>query len=67
MEEQSYLAISSLVISILIALKVFITDIHLKKCHACCIDSDCSNGSISRSSSNNNSRTTLDPLIVVNK
>jgi hypothetical protein len=55
LDEQSIFAISSLVVSLLVALKVFITDIHLKKCHTCCIDSDCSNGSISK----NNSSSTL--------
>lgn len=55
LDEQSIFAISSLVVSLLVALKVFITDIHLKKCHTCCIDSDCSNGSVSK----NNSSSTL--------
>lgn len=63
LQEESIFAISSLIISLLVALKVFITDIHLKKCHACCIDSDCSNGGGSKC----NSSSRLEPLLVVNK
>lgn len=35
------LSITAIIVSLLTALKTFVTDVHLQKCHACCIDSDC--------------------------
>ena len=37
------IAITALIIAILGSLSRFINDSHIKKCHMCCIDSDCRN------------------------
>ncbi len=38
------ISITALVIAILAGLSKFISDAHLKKCHMCCIDSECRKG-----------------------
>lgn len=35
------LAISAIIISLISAIKTFVTDTHIQKCHTCCVDSDC--------------------------
>tara|TARA_R110000868_G_scaffold29555_3_gene109938 strand:- start:2846 stop:3049 length:204 start_codon:yes stop_codon:yes gene_type:complete len=38
------ISITALVIAILAGLSKFVSDAHLKKCHMCCIDSECRKG-----------------------
>ena len=44
------LAVTALIMSILSALGHFVKEIHLQKCKACCIESDCRERKTSKSS-----------------
>jgi len=44
------IAVTALILSILSGIGHFIKDVHLQKCTACCIESDCREKKTSRSS-----------------
>jgi hypothetical protein len=44
------IAVTALILSLLSGLGHFIKDVHLQKCKACCIESDCRDKKTSRSS-----------------
>lgn len=44
------IAVTALILSLLSGLGHFIKDVHLQKCKACCIESDCRDKRTSRSS-----------------
>ena len=56
-----YVAISSIIISVIVAIKSFVKETHIKRCHACCFDSDCRDNKKRNSKDSNSNISPITP------